>query len=146
MENKTEIIVNKEIKKSYERDAGYDLESCVDEVIKPGECKAINTGLRILFMPPEVCAKVMSRSGLALKKKVFVLNAPGIVDSGFTGEVHAIIMNMGDEDFEVKKGDRVAQLLFENLAPVEFSVTDKFNDSESSRRENGFGSTGVSKR
>lgn len=119
-------------------DAGYDLKAIGPAIsIAPGGRALVKTGLRVAI-PAGHAGLVCSRSGLALKKGVFVLNAPGIIDAGYRGEVGVILANMGDEYFDVNPGDRVAQLVFvrvEHPALV-FGIAD---DTE--RGAGGFGST-----
>lgn len=100
-------------------DAGYDLH-CVEEVvIEPGQNSLVGTGLAIA-LPSGYVGKVCSRSGLAAKHRVFVLNAPGIVDAGYRGEVKVNLFNAGDQPFTVKPGERIAQLLVEACVPAIF--------------------------
>lgn len=121
-------------------DAGLDL--CADEAltIQPGERAVVGCGITI-ELPEGSFGAVCSRSGLALKHGVAVLNAPGIIDSGYRGEVKVILINHGHAPFEVQVGDRIAQLVVQPylaLAPtVALSVT------VTQRGDGGFGSSGV---
>jgi dUTP pyrophosphatase len=117
--------------------AGFDLQSRVNVVIQPNESKVIDTGVAI-DIPNGHYAMVCSRSGLAAKHNVFVLNAPGIIDSDYHDEVKIILMNLGTTPFVVERGHRIAQLVFaksdlEILPPV----------SADTERKGGLGSTGV---
>ena len=125
---------------AHESDAGMDVRSVDDVVIPPGRRALVHTGL-VMQLPPCAEAQVRPRSGLALKHGVTVLNAPGTIDAGYRGEVGVILANFGDSDFEVKKGDRIAQLV---VAPVtQPAVVEVDEVSSSDRGDGGFGSTGV---
>ena len=118
-------------------DAGYDLCSLEEHSIAPGSSHLIKTGFA-MQMPEGYAGLVCSRSGLALKHRVFVLNAPGIVDAGYTGDVGVILFNAGDRWFDVAAGDRVAQLVFVRVEHPEF-VQGQLGETD--RGANGFGST-----
>ena len=121
-------------------DAGYDLRAAEHAYLLPGQTLAVGTGIAI-EIPGGTVALVCSRSGLAAKHSVAVLNAPGVVDSGYRGEVKVLLHNHGIDSFQVQPGDRIAQLLFqEYLAPV-FEVVDELASSD--RGDRGFGSSGV---
>lgn len=109
-------------------------------VIRPGERKSIPTGLR-LQIPAGYEAQVRPRSGLALRNGVTVLNTPGTIDSDFRGEVRVILINLGERDFTVRRGDRIAQIVFTPVARACFEVRE--NIEQSDRGEGGFGSTGA---
>lgn len=104
-----------------------------------GGVAGIPTGVR-MQLPQNYVAEVRPRSGLALKNSITVLNTPGTIDSGYRGEVHVILVNHGKEPFAVRRGDRIAQLLFQRLPEVELSLVDSLDESD--RGEGGFGSTG----
>lgn len=122
--------------------SGFDLVACIEgEVeIQPGERKLIPTGIA-LEIPTGYEAQVRPRSGLALKYGVTTLNAPGTIDSDYRGEVGVVLINHGSEVFRVRRGDRIAQLVFARVPKVEFQEVDKLN--ESSRGAGGFGHTGL---
>lgn len=124
-----------EPKRSTTGSAGYDLRSRIDGIIEPGTWKLFGTGYRI-SMSSNYEAQVRSRSGLALKYGVAVLNSPGTIDSDYTQEVGVILINHGTEPFQVQTGDRIAQLVFSEVVTID-------DNSESSERSGGFGSTGV---
>jgi len=126
-------------KKAHASDAAYDLRAARDLTLAPGAYVAVPTGVRI-ELPPNYVADVRPRSGLALKFGVTVLNAPGTIDSGFRGEIQAILINHGAAPFEIHRGDRIAQLLFLKLPDCELAPADTLGDSD--RGEAGFGSTG----
>ena len=121
-------------------DAGMDLRSVDELVISPGKRALVHTGL-VMLLPPAYEAQVRPRSGLALKQGVTVLNSPGTIDSGYRGEVGVILINLGEDPFVVKPGDKIAQLV---IAPVTQPqiVETEFVD-ETDRGVGGFGSTGV---
>lgn len=122
--------------------AGMDVRAANEEeiVLKPMERKLIPTGL-FLEIPEGYECQVRSRSGLALKSGISVLNAPGTVDADYRGEVGVILINLSQEDFTVKKGDRVAQLVFARYEQAKWEESESLSDS--SRGAGGFGSTGV---
>lgn len=122
-------------------DAGMDL--CADEValLAPGERKAISTGLR-MQLPPQTEAQVRPRSGLALKFGVTVLNTPGTIDEGYRGEIKVILINLGQEPFEVTQGMRIAQLVIAPVLRVEVRE-EKTIAIDTVRGACGFGSSGI---
>jgi dUTP pyrophosphatase len=118
----------------------FDVSADSDGVIPPGERMLVKTGLAVA-VPPGFEVQVRSRSGLALKQGVAVLNAPGTVDADYRGEVGVILMNHGREPFTFKRGDRVAQIgvyRVEMCAAVEVEVLES-----TARGAGGFGHTGV---
>ena len=119
--------------------AGADLCSVVDAIIYPGETKLVKTGINI-SIPLGYAGFVCSRSGLALKQNVFVLNAPGIIDSDYTGEVGVILHNASNDRFNIKAGDRIAQLLIVKCEYFWFNEVAELQETE--RGDGGFGSTG----
>jgi dUTP pyrophosphatase len=125
-----------------EHSAGMDARAEIPEdiVIAPLKRKLIPTGLKVA-VPHGYTLDVDSRSGLAVKNGIFVLNAPGIVDADYRGDIGVIVANLGDEPFTVKRGDRICQLLLRKVERVEWKVVEKL--SETGRGEGGFGSTGV---
>lgn len=125
-----------------EGSAGMDLRAQVSGeslVINPG-CRAlVKTGLRI-SLPQGWEAQVRPRSGLALKKGVTVLNSPGTIDSDYRGEIGVILVNLGEEPFEVKNGDRIAQMVIAKYEQVEWKEVSEIDTTE--RGVGGFGHTG----
>jgi dUTP pyrophosphatase len=124
-----------------EHAAGMDIVAAVKEkvILKPGETKLIPAGLKIA-VPNGYEAQVRPRSGLALKKNIGVLNSPGTIDSDYRGEVGIILANFGKEDFEVNRGDRIAQIV---IAPViQVKIVEVAELDETTRGAGGFGSTG----
>lgn len=124
-----------------EGSAGYDLSACVDDVIPARKWKAIETGIVVQF-PKDCYIRVAPRSGLAFKKGLDVF--AGVVDSDYTGTIKVILMNNADEDFIVKKGDRIAQMIYERIyKPELLQVSSMTELEETSRGAGGFGSTGI---
>lgn len=122
-------------------DAGYDLHAVSAVEIPAGGRAAVPCGFAIA-LPAGTAALVLPRSGLALRDGVTVLNAPGLIDSGYRGEVMAILANHDAEaPFAVSPGDRIAQLVIVDLPELGFREVDELPASE--RGEGGFGSTGV---
>ena len=107
--------------------------------IKPKKSSLIPTGLSIAFSE-NYEIQIRPRSGLAAKKNISVLNAPGTIDSDYRGEIKVIIYNHGDADFEVNNGDRIAQMVLTPVVKMKLEETDKL--PETVRGESGFGSTG----
>lgn len=126
----------------HDSDAAYDLHSDESKTIGVGETSIIKTGISIQ-MPNDICALVLSRSGLAAKNGVFVLNSPGLIDSGYRGEIMVILHNSGDKDFGIVVGDRIAQLMFAKVEPIGISEAFELLDN-TDRGTSGLGSTGVS--
>lgn len=135
------IVEDESLRPEFARvgDAGADLRASHDVTLLAGQTALVKTGVK-LGMPDGVVALVCSRSGLAVKNGVFVLNAPGVVDSGYRGEVGVILHNSGFNRFEVKRGDRIAQLMFQKVESPTFVIVDELSETE--RGEGGFGSTG----
>lgn len=127
---------------SYARtdDAGADLYSLEYWRILPSQRFAIGTGIA-LEIPIGYEGQIRSRSGLAIKKGLVVLNAPGTIDSGYRGEIRVILANHGWDTVEINPGDRIAQLVIAPVARASFEEMGKLSTSD--RGENGFGSTGV---
>ena len=119
-------------------DAGYDLRACTPKSLAPGETAMVHTGLHCAI-PAGHAGLVCSRSGLALKCSVFVLNAPGVVDHGYTGEVGVILHNAGSKYFDIAIGDRIAQLL---IVPVAHPQWVNAPLDATVRGDGGFGSSG----
>ena len=122
--------------------AGVDLEAAVDApvTLKPGERQLIATGLAIA-LPDGYEAQIRPRSGLAFKNGVTVLNSPGTIDADYRGEVKVILANLGQEDFTVERGMRVAQMVIAPYTQVGWNVVDTLDETE--RGSGGFGSTGT---
>lgn len=129
---------------SYEtkQSAGMDLRANLDEpiVLKPLQRAIVKTGL-FMALPTGYEAQVRPRSGLAAKKGITVLNAPGTIDADYRGEIGVILVNLSNEDFEVKDGERIAQLVIAKHEQIEWVQVSELNETD--RGTGGFGSTGV---
>jgi len=119
--------------------SGADLFSAVDDILQPGEYKMISTGVSI-SLPVGLEAQIRPRSGLAVKHGVTILNPPGSIDCDYRGILNAIMINHGKLPFEIKKGDRIAQLVIAPVYKANFYITDKLDNTV--RGDGGFGSTG----
>lgn len=125
---------------AHEGDAGVDLYSVEDLTLQSGERKLVPTGIQLSF-PRGYEAQVRPKSGLALKQGLSVLNTPGTVDHGYRGEVGVIVVNLGHEQVEIKKGTKVAQMIFNKIEEAEFEEAQDLDETR--RGEGGFGSTGI---
>ena len=121
-------------------DAGFDVRSAIDISIEPGERKLVPTGVSIAMPNGYVCL-VHPRSGLALKSGITVLNAPGTIDAGYRGEIQVTLINHSDQTFDIKRLDRIAQLVFQKFEEPRLVVVETLPQSQ--RGASGFGSTGV---
>ncbi len=119
--------------------SGLDLFSREETIIEPKGFKTISTGV-ILEIPEGYEAQVRPRSGLASKYGIGVLNSPGTIDSDYRGEVKVILFNFGDTPFEIKEGDRIAQLVFNKIVKVELEKAEVLSPTK--RGKGGFGHTG----
>jgi dUTP pyrophosphatase len=119
--------------------AGLDVVAAEDVTLAPGQRHAVATGFAIAI-PEGYEVQVRPRSGLALKHGITCLNTPGTIDHDYRGEVKVILANLGSDAFEVRRGERIAQLVPAPVQKAAFVVTD--NLSETKRGEGGFGSTG----
>ena len=125
---------------AHKGDAGLDLFSIDELTINAGESKLIHTGISI-ELPSGTEAQIRPRSGLALKHGVTCLNTPGLIDSGYRGELKVILVNTDPKEaFQVNKGERIAQLVIQKVEECDFQEVDELPDSE--RGETGFGSSG----
>lgn len=120
--------------------AGFDLHSIDDMTIEPKSRAIIGTGLAFAIEHGYEL-QVRPRSGLALKHGVTVLNTPGTIDSDYRGEIKIVLINLGEEKFVIKKGDRVAQAIVKEVIQAAFSEVSELDTT--ARGEGGFGSTGV---
>ena len=119
-------------------DIGYDISASDDVTLKSNEVTLVNTGIAI-NLPQQCAGFVLPRSGLSTKHKITLINSPGLIDPGYTGELLVPLINHGDDDYEIKAGDRIAQLVLINTNSVNFKVVDSLPETD--RSSGGFGST-----
>jgi dUTP pyrophosphatase len=124
--------------KHYLSDACWDLFASVDTMVK--NYTTVPTGIAI-DIPHGYCGMIMSRSGLASKEGVFVLNAPGIIDAGYGGEIKVVLGNLSKHTWEIERGERIAQFMLVKLQDYTLSRSDS-HKMYGKRGDNGFGSTG----
>lgn len=122
---------------SHPGDAGLNLYSLEDYTLQPNERRALATGLAIEFEPGYV-GLIKDRSGLAAKHGLHTL--AGVIDAGYRGEYKIVLINLGSQAYQIKRGDKIAQLLIVPVAQVEVLEAEQLSDS--SRSSGGFGSTG----
>jgi len=122
--------------------SGVDLYAAVETelMLEPQQIRAIPTGI-FVEVPTGYEAQVRARSGLALKNGLAVVNAPGTIDSDYRGEICVILCNLGKEPFNIQRGMRIAQLVFQPVVRAELEETEELQKTK--RNEGGFGHTGV---
>lgn len=126
--------------RAHDGDAGLDLYAAEDATLGPGERTSVGTGIAI-EVPPGHAGLVLPRSGLAARHGIALVNAPGLIDSGYRGELRVLLLNTDRrEAFEVRRGERIAQLLVTPFAPAEPVLAAELATSE--RGAGGFGSSG----
>lgn len=127
---------------AYNGDAGYDLCSTIEATLEPFERMLIPTGLA-LQIPTGYAGFVLPRSGMAIKKGLSLVNAPGLIDSNYRGEIKAILVNLDPKNpIDIHVGDRIAQLVIMKVESVRFNQVDELESS--CRGDGGFGSSGIS--
>ena len=127
--------------RAYPGDAAFDLHAVADVVIAPQERAVVPTGIA-LAVPPGLAALTLPRSGLAAHHGITIVNAPGLIDSGYRGEVRVILLNTDrEQSFTIHAGDRIAQLLLVELPAISPVEAAELDDTERGRR--GFGSSGT---
>jgi dUTP pyrophosphatase len=127
-------------RRAYEHDAAFDLYAAEPASIAPQDRAVVPTGIA-LGLPPDLAALTLPRSGLAARHGIALVNAPGLIDPGYRGEVQLILLNTDRETtFEIAVGDRIGQLLIVSLSPVELDLVDELDDTH--RGDRGFGSSG----
>ncbi|MHB8996678.1 MAG: dUTP diphosphatase [Armatimonadota bacterium] len=128
----------------YETDAsaGMDLRAAIDDemVLQPGQRGLVTTGLR-LAIPAGYEAQVRPRSGLAIKSGVTVVNAPGTIDADYRGTVQVGLINLSQQSFTIRRGDRIAQLIIAPVSRAQWEIVEELDETE--RGEGGFGHTGM---
>ena len=122
-------------------DAAADLPARHDVTLQPGERAIVPTGFAI-GLPEGFAALVVPRSGLAAKHGITVVNGPGLIDSGYRGELMVILLNTGSEPFAIERGDRIAQLLVLPVPALDLVVVDELPEAVDDRGADGFGSSG----
>lgn len=124
-----------------EGSAGMDLKAVLNEpvVLAPGERRLIPTGL-FIELPQGYEAQVRARSGLAIKHGITLINCVGTIDSDYRGEIQVPLVNLGQDDFEIKNGERIAQMVIAKYEQVSWKITDELSETE--RGAGGFGHTG----
>ena len=120
-------------------DAGIDLYARVDTILEVGEWAMVPTGIAVAI-PLGHAGLVAPRSGLAARYGISVVNGPGVVDAGYRGEIQVILINHGNRRVELRRGDRIAQLVVVPIATTELMEVQQLPDSD--RGADGFGSTG----
>ena len=126
---------------AYNGDAGVDLRSVERIVLKPQERAMVATGLAIA-LPEGYAGFILPRSGLAAKHGVSIVNAPGLIDSNYRGELKVILLNTDtDNSFTIEIGDRIAQLIVMPVPTINFEQVEELTESQ--RGESGFGSSGI---
>jgi dUTP pyrophosphatase len=124
-----------------DHDAGWDLRAAEAAVIPPGDRANVGTGIAVAI-PEGHAGLVLPRSGLAARHGIALVNAPGLIDAGYRGEVRILLLNTDrSESFAIAPGDRIAQLVITELPEVEFAEADSL--SETVRGTGGFGSSGL---
>ncbi len=127
--------------RAYEHDAAWDLCAAEEATLRPLERAVVGTGIA-LGLPSHLAALTLPRSGLAARHGISIVNAPGLIDPGYRGEVRIILLNTDKTaEFHVAVGDRIAQLLFLPLTAVDLVQSDALDDTH--RGERGFGSSGT---
>lgn len=145
MSNKTKIKIKKLHpdailpRYAHEGDAGMDVFSLENAVLEPGERKTVPTGLSF-EVPLGYEIQIRPRSGLALNHGITLSNTPGTLDSGYRGELKIGMINLSKQNYEIKKGERIAQLVLAKHETAEIQEVEEL--SQTTRGENGFGSTG----
>lgn len=125
-------------------DAGYDLASAEGATLAPGERALVGTGVAVAI-PAGYAGLVLPRSGLAVRHGISLVNAPGLIDSGYRGELRVPLINHDrHESFTVEPGMRIAQLLLVRAADALFVAVESLSESADGREEGGFGSSGIS--
>jgi dUTP diphosphatase len=126
-------------RRAHPGDAGSDLFAVEEMIIGPGERKDVGTGIA-LAIPEGYAGFVQPRSGLAFRHGIMLVNSPGLIDSGYRGEVRVSLYNSGSEPFDVRSGERIAQLVIQRVEEPQFVAADELPGTV--RGEGGFGSSG----
>src|SRR3954467_6485970 len=127
-------------RRAHEQDAGYDLACVEDFTLWPARRRTVGTGVAIA-LPAGVAGLVTPRSGLAATHGITIVNAPGLVDPGYRGELRVTLLNTGEAPFAARTGDRIAQLALLPFVAPDVRVVDGLDDGPDARGELGFGSS-----
>ena len=121
--------------------AGMDISAAVDKplTLHPGQIALVPTGFA-MALPPGYEAQIRPRSGLAVKHGIGIINSPGTIDSDYRGEVKIALINMGEDDFLLRRGERVAQMVIQTVCQARLTVVEQLDETE--RSTGGFGHTG----
>ena len=125
--------------KAHLSDAGFDLKSVENVVINPGRRAMVDAGFK-MQLPEGFEAQIRPRSGNAIKLGLSVINSPGTVDQGFTGNIKVLLVNLGQEPITINIGDKIAQMVIKEVPQVTLELTDTVDSTD--RGEKGFGSSG----
>ncbi len=125
--------------KQHDSDAGYDLHSIEEIILRPNKIYKIRTGIAIQI-PNHYAGLVLPRSGLSSKYGISLINTPGLIDSGYRGELLIPLINHSSNEYTINKTERVAQLILIEIPEVKIEVTSDLDESD--RESKGFGSTG----
>jgi len=126
--------------RQHDTDAGYDLVAAIDVTLAPGERALVPTGIAIAI-PDGYAGFVQPRSGLAIKHGASIVNTPGLVDSGYRGELKVVLVNLDPRaTFTARRGERIAQLVVQRIETIEWQVVEQLDRTE--RGDGGHGSTG----
>ena len=128
--------------KAHSSDSGYDIRSAEKKTITipSGETRVVSCGFA-MALPPGFEAQIRPRSGLAAKHGITVLNSPGTIDEGYRGEIKVVLTNLGKDNFRVRYGDRIAQMVIARIPEVGIAQVEKLSGAD--RGADGFGSTGT---
>ena len=125
--------------RAHSDDAGLDMYARCPAVLAPGQRAVVATGVAVAI-PPGHAGFVTPRSGLAARYGIGVVNAPGLIDAGYRGEIRVVLINHGEEPFEIARGDRIAQLVVVPASVLEVELVGHLEETE--RGSGGFGSSG----
>ena len=128
-------------RRAHEHDAGFDLSCLEDFTLWPGRRRTVSTGVAIA-LPAGVAGLITPRSGLASRNGVTIVNAPGLIDPGYRGELRVVLLNTGEAPYAARSGDRIAQLLLVPYVAPEIHVVDELPAAPDDRGELGYGSSG----
>jgi len=127
-------------KLEHEGDAGFDLYSTEDAILKPMQRKLIPTGIS-MAIEKGYEAQIRPKSGLAIEHGITLLNTPGTIDAGYRGEIKVIVINLGEKEYRIEKGKKICQVVFNKIEHPEIIEVQELEAS--SRGKGGFGSTGL---